>query len=240
MKTSWQKVSKWYGEIVGDKGHYYHQHVVMPNTIRLLNIKDGQSLIDLACGQGVLRRNIRQKIKYVGVDISRNLIEEAKRMDRQGEYIIADVSQKLNIKEKFDFVTIILALQNIKNMAGVIKNASELLDKNGKLLIVLNHPCFRIPRQSSWGIDEQNKIEYRRINRYLSPLDVPIGVGGGITWSFHHAIGDYMSELKKNNLVVEILEEWTSDKSSEGSAKKMEDRSRKEFPLFITLVACQK
>ncbi len=240
MKTSWQGVSKWYNKIVGEDGHYYHQHVVIPGVIRLLKIKDGESLIDLACGNGVLRRNIKNKIEYLGIDVSRNLIDEAKRMSREGKFMVADVSKELNMKESFDFATIILALQNIKNFEGVIKNAANLLKENGKLIIVLNHPCFRIPRQSSWEIDKNNKLEYRRINRYMSPLEVPIGVGGNITWSFHNPISAYFRELKENGFVIENLEEWTSDKTSMGGAKKMEDRARNEFPLFMTIVACQR
>lgn len=239
MKTSWQKVSGWYNKIVGEEGHYYHQHVVMPGVIRLLNISNGQSLIDLACGNGVLARNIQNKIDYVGVDMSRNLIEEAKRMTKSGQFMIADVSKDLKMNEKFDLATIILALQNIKDYKGVIKNAANLLKDNGKLVIVINHPCFRIPRQSSWEIDKNNKLEYRRINRYMSPLDVPIGVGGNITWSFHNPISNYFKALNENGLMVENLEEWTSDKTSEGGAKKMEDRARSEFPLFMALVACR-
>ncbi|MFA6361655.1 MAG: SAM-dependent methyltransferase, partial [Candidatus Shapirobacteria bacterium] len=56
--SSWQKVSKWYNQSVGDEGHYYHQHVIMPNLKRILNLKDNESLLDLACGQGVLERNM--------------------------------------------------------------------------------------------------------------------------------------------------------------------------------------
>lgn len=240
MKTSWQGVSKWYNKIVGEEGHYYHQHVVIPGVIRLLQIKNGDSLVDLACGNGVLRRNIKNNIEYLGVDISRNLIDEAKRMTREGKFMVADVSKKIDYNGNFDFATIILALQNIKDFGGVIKNAANLLKKNGKLIIVLNHPCFRIPRQSSWEIDKNNKLEYRRINRYMSPLEVPIGVGGNITWSFHNPISAYFKELKENGFVIENLEEWTSDKTSMGGAKKMEDRARVEFPLFMTLVACRK
>lgn len=240
MKTSWQGVSKWYNKIVGEEGHYYHQHVVIPGVIRLLQIKNGDSLVDLACGNGVLRRNIKNNIEYLGVDISRNLIDEAKRMTREGKFMVADVSKKIDYNGNFDFATIILALQNIKDFGGVIKNAANLLKKNGKLIIVLNHPCFRIPRQSSWEIDKNNKLEYRRINRYMSPLEVPIGVGGNITWSFHNPISAYFKELKENGFVIENLEEWTSDKTSMGGAKKMEDRARVEFPLFMTLVAYRK
>lgn len=238
MKTnSWEKVAKWYSGIVGDEGHYYHQHVVIPNSIRLLEMKDGESLIDYACGQGILARSIKQKIKYLGVDTARSLIEEAKRMDKSGQYLVADVSKKLEVSDKFDKAAVILALQNIEKFEGVIKSASEMLKNKGKFLIVINHPCFRIPRQSSWEIDEKNKMEYRRINRYLNPLSIPITIRNNVTWSYHNPISKYSDCLNKNNFAILKIEEWTSDKSSVGGAAKMENRARSEFPLFMAILA---
>ena len=49
----------------------------MPNLRRILNLKDNESLLDLACGQGILERNMNEKIEYVGIDLASSLIREA-------------------------------------------------------------------------------------------------------------------------------------------------------------------
>lgn len=245
-ETSWQKVSQWYGETVGEKGHYYHQHVILPQSLRLLSLKQGAALLDLACGQGVLARRLPKEIHYEGIDLAPSLINQAKRLDKNKEhvYLVSDVSEDLPItKHDFTHAAIILALQNAKNPEGVIRNTRKHLKKNGELLIVLNHPCFRIPRQTSWEIDEQNKIQYRRINRYLTPLAVPIksspskGELSEITWSYHLPLSEYSHMLFENGFVIERLEEWSSDKRSVGRAAKMENRARKEFPMFMAILA---
>jgi hypothetical protein len=46
--------------------------------------------------------------------------------------------------------------------------------------------------------------------------------------------------LEKNKFLIRSIEEWISDKKSEGGCKEMEDTARKEFPLFLTLVAVKK
>lgn len=244
-ETSWEKVSDWYGRISGKEGHYYHQHVILPRSLELLNLQPGSSLLDLACGQGVLAQQIARDVLYQGVDISPSLINQAKRLDRNPKhaYLVADVTGKLPIsKQDFSHASSILSLQNIANPAGVIKNARQHLKPGGKFLIVLNHPCFRIPRQSSWGIDPQNKIQYRRIDRYLTPLKVPITANPGqekseITWTFHFPLSYYTDVLGQHNFVIEKLEEWISDKQSVGKAAKMENRARKEFPMFMSILA---
>jgi SAM-dependent methyltransferase len=241
--TSWQPVAKWYTKLVGEKGQYYHQHVVIPGTLRLLGLDQSSRLLDVACGQGVLGRAIGKNVNYTGFDIARSLIEEAKRLDNSDKhtYLVGDATVDLPLGEwKFTHAAIVLALQNIEDGEAVIANIAKHLLPNGKLIIVLNHPAFRIPRQSSWGIDETNKLQYRRQNMYMSPLKIPIDLHPGPkegpqTWSFHRPLSYYISLLASHGFVVDALEEWTSDKESEGKARRMENRSRSEFPLFLAL-----
>jgi len=80
--TSWQKVAPWYQKIVGDSGHFYHREVILPNVLRLLNLKPGEKLIDLGCGQGVLARAIPSDIEYAGFDSSSEMIKTAMSLDK--------------------------------------------------------------------------------------------------------------------------------------------------------------
>jgi len=244
--TSWQRVSEWYGRVVGRKGLYYHERVILPGSLRLLDLKKASSLLDLACGQGVLGRQVPKDAYYQGVDIAPGLVAQAKRLDRNKEhlYIVADASTPLPIQKKdFTHACIVLALQNIKDPGGVIRNARQHLTNGGRFLIVLNHPSFRIPRQSAWQIDERNRTQYRRVDRYLSPLSVPITAHPGLsersefTWSYHLPLSAYSRMLFENGFSIEIIEEWVSDKTSVGTAAKMENRAREEFPLFMAILA---
>jgi SAM-dependent methyltransferase len=242
--TSWQNVSGWYHGLVDKQGHYYHQHVVIPGVLELMNLSPGASVLDLACGQGILARNIPADIEYLGIDAAQGLINEAKKLDhaQNHAYQIADLVKPLSLNRTFSHVVIMLALQNIAEPAKVIENAANHLSSGGKLVIVLNHPCFRIPRQSSWEIDANNKIEYRRINRYLTPLEIPITAHPGqksspLTWTFHKPMSAYTWMLRDAGFMVEVMDEWNSDKVSLGKAAKMENRARREFPLFLAIKA---
>lgn len=179
-----------------------------------------------------------------------SLINEARKNDHnpKHKYIVADVSKSSFpsnpsiSSKKFDAAAIILALQNIQNPKRVLENVSRLLIVNSKLVIVLNHPAFRIPRQSSWGIDEARKIQYRRVDKYISPMDIPILTNPSDrnsrqTMSYHFPISYYSKILHDNNFVIDLIEEWTSDKESVGKAGKMENRSRSEIPLFMAILA---
>lgn len=242
--TSWEKEHRWYAASTRDAGHYFHEHVVMPGTKKLLGLKPTSALLDLGCGSGVLGRAIPKDVRYLGLDMSPSLIEDAKNQDRapSHHYDVADVTKPLPVPKNFTHAALILSLQNMKDPFKAIGNAASHLLPNGIVVIVLNHPCFRIPRQSSWGIDEKNKLQYRRINRYLSPLEIPVTMHPGhknstVTWSYHYPLSVYASMLKTNGFLIETLDEWSSDKKSHGSSAKMENRTRAEIPLFLAIKA---
>lgn len=247
QNTSWEPVKGWYQSLVGKEGHYYHQKVILPGVKRLMELdnKKQHSVLDLACGTGILASYLPNDLPYLGIDISPGLIQEAKKADKNPlhNYMKADASKSLQLEGQFSIATVILAIQNMEHPLNVFKNAFRFLQNEGVLILVLNHPCFRIPRQSSWGIDKPNKIQYRRVDRYMSSMKVPIHTNPSKreksteTFSFHHSLSSYSKWLKESGFTIELIEEWVSDKLSEGGAAAMENRAREEFPLFMAIKA---
>jgi ubiquinone/menaquinone biosynthesis C-methylase UbiE len=246
--TSWEPVAKWYKDIVGTEGHYYHQRIILPGVMKIMDLKNtlDPAVLDIACGQGVLGANLPREVEYIGLDVSPDLIRAATRNDKSKthSYHVHDVTKPLGISKKnFSHATIILALQNIEHAEKTVLHAAHHLRENGQLIIVLNHPAFRIPRQSMWQVDQDKKIQYRRIDRYASSMTIPIlahpskGTQSAETLTFHRPISVYSKWLKDAGFLIETIDEWCSDKKSEGGAAKMENRARDEFPLFMTIVA---
>ncbi|KKQ30366.1 MAG: Methyltransferase domain protein [Candidatus Shapirobacteria bacterium GW2011_GWF1_38_23] len=241
-KTAWKgNVGVWYKKSVGVEGSYYHQHVILPNTLRLLDLKPREKVIDFGCGQGVLGRKIENE--YLGVDLSVDLIKEAKFLDKNPKhsYVIDDVCKELKIYGSFDKGVMILALQNVKKPFGAIKNFSKLLKSGGKLVLVINHPAFRIPKHSGWEMKEDKDV--RTMDSYMSPLEIPIESSpfdkkdNQVSYSYHYPLSAFTEMLFNNGFLIEKMEEWISDKKSEGGRAKIEDKARAEFPLFLAIKA---
>jgi len=214
-----------------------------------LNLKKGEKVLDLACGQGFFSGEFALTGALVtGVDVSPELIDIAKRKYSTINFLVSP-AEDLSFLESgfFDKVTIILAIQNIENIKKVFEECYRVLSKGGELFIIMNHPAFRIPRKSYWGFDEENNIQYRRIDGYLSEAKEKIDMNPGeiidkkFTFSFHRSLQFYFKILKNCGFCVTNLEEWISNKfSQEGPRKKAEDRARKEFPMFMMLEALKK
>ena len=243
--TSWDEAARWYEKLLSGEGTYQSQ-VILPNLIRLLEIKKGEVILDIACGLGFFADKISSAgAKVIGVDISKGLLDIAKKnSSTEIIYHVSPAHKMPFIKNmSIDKAILIFAIQNIENAQAALNEAIRVLKSRGKLFIVMNHPAFRIPKESSWGWDETNKIQYRRIDRYLSESKVKIQTHPGerpnaYTLSFHRPLQFYFKALRKAGFFVSRLEEWNSNRKSEtGPRSTAENTARKEIPLFLALEA---
>lgn len=247
--TDWNAIAPWYDQLVGDEGSDYHRHVVLPGAVRLLQPQAGQRMLDVACGQGVLCRILNQlHVEVTGIDAAPDLIESARQRGPDTiRYQVAD-ARELNFlpADHFHAAACILAIQNIHPIAPVFEGIARALAAGGRFLIVMMHPCFRSPRQTSWGWDEAQKIQYRRVDGYLMPRKSPIVTHPGkktgqYSWTFHKPLEAYIRELVKAGLLIEALQEWPGHKvSTSGPRAAAENTARKEIPLFLAISAVKK
>lgn len=244
--TSWDALAQWYDGWVGEGGSQHHRRVAVPETLKLLDLQRGESVLDVGAGQGVLAPEVtRAGAQYVGVDASPRLIELArKHHPGAGRFLVGDARKLPTIKElqagRFDAVVFLLSLQDMDPLGEVLRGAAAMLHPRGRMVIILTHPAFRIPRQSGWGWDEGRKLVYRRVDRYLTPLPVPMKPypgRTGMTRSFHRPLGEYINGLAANGLLTDHLDELPGFKLNTGPALRANETARAEIPLFLGLRA---
>jgi SAM-dependent methyltransferase len=174
-------------------------------------------------------------------DISPELIALAKKKDTKSMYHVAEAAQQIFVKnDSMDAVLAVLTLQNMKDLAPVIKEVSRVLRKGGRFVFVINHPSFRIPKSTHWEFDGKKNMQYRRVEKYMTQHMIPIDMTPGNsksvhtnTLTFHHPLSVFVNLLSKNGLYVSQLDELISHKTSVGVRGVPENISRREFPLFM-------
>jgi ubiquinone/menaquinone biosynthesis C-methylase UbiE len=242
-KTGWGGVAKWYDKHLKDDDTY-HAKVVTPNLLRLVDLTSTQSLLELGCGQGYfLEKFFAASKKLTGVDIGLELIKIAKTNNKNIEYLVASADDTTILKDKkFDVIIVVLALQNMKDLNKVVDNIDRLLEEKGRVYIVLNHPAFRVPQFSDWVFDTQRHLQSRRVDAYMSSLEIGIDMNPGkqdkknMTKSFHRPLQVYSKSFARHNFAITKIEEWISHKESEkGPRQEAENKARKEFPMFMCL-----
>ena len=247
--SSWESVAGWYNEHTSSGGTLIAD-VVHPGTVRLLAAEPGWKHLDVACGEGSLSRLIaKHGVIVEGFDASPSLIQLATQKAPHGtRYLVADATDfgGLFAPQSFSSATCTLALQNIERFEATIRILANVLKPGAPFVFVLNHPCFRIPRQSAWGWDEARKLQYRRVDKYLSSYSVEILAHPGAnrsvkTFSYHRPLSVYIDVLAKNGFMVEKMEEWVSNRESKpGGHGKAENIAREEIPMFLAVRSIKK
>jgi len=245
-KTSWGNVSKWYSKNVGEKGSYYHDQVIFPFIEQVWNLGNDDSLLDLGCGEGVLSRRVKGYGRYHGVDASNKLLTIAREKNNSDnvDFSQYDLSREFSLDTPlFSHAAVILAFQNVENPNMLVQNASRHLIDEGELLLVINHPAYRIPKGSGWGVDHDSGLHYRKIYKYMSKQKIRIDMNPGnkstknFTYSYHHSLTDISRMLFMNGFTIKLIEELVSNKVSEGKNSTQENFIRKEIPMFMCILA---
>lgn len=242
--TSWNSVASWYDELLkGDDS--YQAKVILPNLLRVLDLKNGEDVYDLACGQGYFANVFAHMgASVVASDLSKNLIETAKKNGKEKiNFYISPAHKAQFLKDNtIDTIVVVLAIQNIENIGEVFAECKRVLKKDGRIVLVLNHPAFRVPQGSDWNFE--SGVQSRIVSQYLTPSKIYIDMTPGEknpkkkikTISFHRSLQDYMKVFSKNGFAITRLEEWISHKQSGSGPRQIaEDRARKEIPMFMCL-----
>jgi SAM-dependent methyltransferase len=181
--------------------------------------------------------------RYTGLDSSRKLLAFARRHHgARGEFVLGDATRLAECGSlragSFDAVVFLLSIQDIDPLDRAIESAGWAVRAGGRIVILMTHPCFRVPRQSGWGWDPGRKLQYRRIDRYLTPLAVPMKryAGGrrGATRSYHRPLMDYVNGLAGAGIVVDrIMEIPTHRAGSLVGTRRIARSAESEIPLFL-------
>ena len=112
-------------------------------SIKNLDIKPHDSVLDLCCGTGDLARLVKKfqpEAHVTGIDFSEKMLEIAINKNsennplKQIKYIQGDVTNLPYEDNSFDFVTMGFGLRNIANAEKAVEEAYRVLRPNGSFL----------------------------------------------------------------------------------------------------------
>ena len=123
---------------------------VTKKLLDLSKIKNGDSVLDLACGTGLVTKKLIKKVGKNGqvyaIDSSESAIKIAKRWtgtSKNLHFIRAD-AEKIQFKTKFDAITCQYALFFFPNEQEVLKKMKKLLKDDGRITLAV-HGKYNVP-----------------------------------------------------------------------------------------------
>lgn len=245
--SSWDRVAGWYDGWVGDRSSKYHRALAIPAVLDLLEAQAEERILDIGAGQGVLAPYVVDSgAQYTGVDLSPRLIAAARR--RHGHlarFAVGDARALQRVVGlhggTYDAVVFLLSIQDMDPLEPVLASAAWALRPSGRIVMLMTHPAFRQPRHSGWGYDETRKLQYRRVDAYLSPMAVPMKSLGRAapTLAFHRPISRYVNALAAVGFAVDAMLELAdlSPDARPRPSKRASAQADAEIPLFLGLRA---
>lgn len=100
--------------------------------------RDYKTIIDIGCGSGMSTVAIKHEFpeaEIIGVDLSENMLEKARKLISSVTWMKRDCSKPLDDLGKFDLAFSNAFLQWIENQEELVKNIRELLCDNGTFAI---------------------------------------------------------------------------------------------------------
>lgn len=178
---------------------------------------DGQAILDLGCGTGVLTVQLAGLCnKIVGVDSSQNMIEKAKQQFSNIEFMVCD-ALALPFENEFDVVFSNAVFHWISDHDTLLKNIHKVLKSQGLLVCEFGakgniaaienafttacndleydyEPKFNFPAPEDFGkLLEKNGFVIDRIYDYDRPTVLKDGERGLVNWMKQF----YASELEE-------------------------------------------
>src|SRR5437764_145496 len=150
-RREWAALADWFDENQGDAGDLWHRTLIYPGILKVIGQVQGRDILDVGCGNGSLVRILaRMGNRVTGVDGSPGIIERAKLRETANPlgvtYHTSDAANLSIFEENsFDLVTTCMALMDMPDAAGAIKEMGRLVRRSGRCVMLFSHPCFDIP-----------------------------------------------------------------------------------------------
>lgn len=173
-RAAWDEGARAWEDFVESGKDYYRLIVHGPTLLTACEPLQGLNVLDLGCGQGYFCRELaRRGARVTGVDLSSELIASARRHDKDEplgiDYYVMDAAEvdRQWPPGYFSVATACMSLQDMADPGAVLKSASRVVRRGGRMLFSVPHPTMSTPHHV-WLRDEQgNKTGPLQIDRYF-------------------------------------------------------------------------
>jgi 2-polyprenyl-3-methyl-5-hydroxy-6-metoxy-1,4-benzoquinol methylase len=149
VRAIWDENADYWNARMGE-GNAFHGELIAPAQERLLNLRGGEDVLDIACGNGQFaRRMARLGARVLALDVSPRMIENARAStpsDQAVEYRVLDATDHnalLSLGERrFDAAVCTMAMMDMASIDALLSSLRRLLKPASRFVFSVMHPCF--------------------------------------------------------------------------------------------------
>jgi SAM-dependent methyltransferase len=228
----WDELADWWDAAIGG-GNATQDLLVEPTQERLLELRSGQKVLDIACGAGrFTRRMAGLGAEIVAFDHSERFIARARQntppdLGSRIDYRVLsadDTPALLALGEgRFDAAVCTMALMDMARITPMLSALPRLLATDGRFVFSVTHPVFNSGDAHPIGERVRRGREFAtevsmKVTDYLTPrMQFEIGVPGQPVDQhfFHRPMSMLLNACFDCGLVLDRLEEPALPPSSD-------------------------
>lgn len=176
----WNHNAPWWDDRIGD-GNEFQNVLIEPATERLLDVRPGECILDIACGAGRFARRIAALGgRVIAFDQSDQFIARARERTPPTasiDYRVADVAAMddlLGGVDRIDKAVCTMAIMDIPEVQPLFAALSRHLPTGATFVFSITHPCFHsaaVERFAEGGENHDGRYVTRtgvKVSTYLS------------------------------------------------------------------------
>jgi ubiquinone/menaquinone biosynthesis C-methylase UbiE len=224
VHESWNENSEFWDSYMGAEGRSFQKVLLGPATERLLELKPGEEVLDVACGNGAFTRRMAQLgAKVTGCDFSEKQLEFANKRTKENKERIefklidaTDESQLLLLgKQRFDAAVCTMAMMDMIVIEPLLSALHRILKSEGRFVFSVMHPCF-----NSNGVTKIYEEEERhglligkfsvKVERYIQQfVEKAIGIVGQpvAQYCIHRPLSILFNICFRSGFIIDAFEE---------------------------------
>lgn len=250
VQAQWDAKAAFWDQLMGAEGNRFHRELVSPVIERLLALRPGEQVLDVACGTGILaRRMAALGANVTAVDYSQGMLARAQSHDQlRGNPVVyhqvdvTDEAALTNMGEGvFSAVTCSMALMDIPELMGLFRGIVRLLKPGGRFVFATAHPAFNSnnPVFGAEIADLDGELVTSYFLKIAGYLDVPPALAVGARDEpnphtyFHRPLSALLAPAFSAGLVLDALEEPGFRPEPEQSARPLSWYSLPQIPPVL-------
>jgi len=224
-RRTWEATAEWWDDQIGPEGNDFHRTLIAPAQLRLLELRRGETVLDIACGNGQFAREMaRAGVDVVAFDFTEKFLARARKHTGEAgiqniEYHRLDATDEgalLSLgKGRFDAAVCTMALMDMTEIAPLMRSLRRLLTPGGRFVFSVTHPCFN-GNGIRMCVEEEDR-DGTLIDTYsikvVEYLDLSVERGIGIIgqpephYYFHRPLHKLLNECFRAEFVMDGIEE---------------------------------